>query len=396
MSSGRLILIILTGFLLPSIVRARQEVTVACTDDHTTMMEQAAVARGREDYQRSIAFYTCALQLEPDDDRAFNGRGLAYQKMGDHLRAIEDFTQALELDPMMVDTYDNRGWSHYKQTDYEVALSDFTRAIQLDRDFARAYTDRGLAFWKIGAYEAAAADFEQSIALDYELSHLPYANLAGVYYDLGDYAQAIDYLQQSVDFKPDYADGYRWLGDVYFQTQDYPAALEHYRQYVDLAGDKTPVSVRDRMRQIEGQGTLVLSLPMLTIGAIVVYTVTMMIWPRLRWRKDGEPELEPVPMAMRKTATRIDVALADEVPKPEAVPGRLAIAPVSAESRGSVIVMNTGRLNGRGSWLLLGLLAVVMVGVVAYVLGRAATKDDRGEAEDDENPAEKEGLINRE
>ena len=51
----------------------------------------------KKDYDRAIADYTMAIEIDPTHVAAYNDRGLAYTSKGDYVRAIADVTRAVEL-----------------------------------------------------------------------------------------------------------------------------------------------------------------------------------------------------------------------------------------------------------------------------------------------------------
>jgi tetratricopeptide (TPR) repeat protein len=51
------------------------------------------------EYDKAIADYTKYIQLRPNDDSAYNNRGVAYKNKGDYDKAIADYEAALRIDP---------------------------------------------------------------------------------------------------------------------------------------------------------------------------------------------------------------------------------------------------------------------------------------------------------
>src|SRR5258705_849285 len=81
------------------------------------------------DYERSIADYDASIALDPNESSTFNNRGFAYKLKGDLDRALPDYDKAIELDPRCAIAYINRGVAHYRD---DIAIEDFTRAIEND------------------------------------------------------------------------------------------------------------------------------------------------------------------------------------------------------------------------------------------------------------------------
>ena len=73
-----------------------------------------------------------------------NNRGLAYADKEDYDRAIADYDKALELDPKDATAYNNRGFTYDKKGDYDKAIADYNKALELDPKDATAYNNRGI------------------------------------------------------------------------------------------------------------------------------------------------------------------------------------------------------------------------------------------------------------
>jgi tetratricopeptide (TPR) repeat protein len=62
-------------------------------------LARAAAYDRKQQYDRAIADYDIALQLDPAQADAFNHRGEVWRKKGDRPRALADFGAAIRLDP---------------------------------------------------------------------------------------------------------------------------------------------------------------------------------------------------------------------------------------------------------------------------------------------------------
>jgi tetratricopeptide (TPR) repeat protein len=113
------------------------------------------------DYDRAIAAYDKALQLNPGDADAYNNRGTAYGHKGDHDRAIADYDQAIRLQPDLAEAYNNRGIAFEAKGDHARALADYDKAIQLKPNNAGAYMNRSIVQRAKGDYGQAIADLEK-------------------------------------------------------------------------------------------------------------------------------------------------------------------------------------------------------------------------------------------
>lgn len=96
----------------------------------------------------------------------FYNRGIAYFRQGQYDRAIADFDQALNLDPSSTFALNNRGTAYARKGQYDRAIEDFDQAIGLNPNYAITYNNRGSAYAKNGKYDYAIVDFEQALQLD--------------------------------------------------------------------------------------------------------------------------------------------------------------------------------------------------------------------------------------
>ena len=73
----------------------------------------------------------------------FFNSGKAKDSLKDFKGSIAHFTKAIELEPDNAEYYSRRGKSKYFSDDYEGSIADYTKAIELDPDNASAYYNRG-------------------------------------------------------------------------------------------------------------------------------------------------------------------------------------------------------------------------------------------------------------
>jgi tetratricopeptide (TPR) repeat protein len=131
------------------------------------------VSRGNVDadrgkYDRAIAYYTRAIEINPAEPLAFINRGSAYGQKGQYHRAVADLSRAVELDPTARLAFSNRAAAYIRMGDYGSAIADCDREIELDQGNSKAYAGRATANLLKGAYDLAIADCDRAIALDPE------------------------------------------------------------------------------------------------------------------------------------------------------------------------------------------------------------------------------------
>jgi Flp pilus assembly protein TadD len=90
------------------------------------------IAFGKEgQYDRAIAYFNKALDINPRDAETYYNRGVAHDELGQYDKAIADYTKAIEINPNLAEAYNNRGIAHYEKGKYDMACSDWKRACEL-------------------------------------------------------------------------------------------------------------------------------------------------------------------------------------------------------------------------------------------------------------------------
>lgn len=123
--------------------------------------------------QQAFAYYEEILALDPDDVRAYNGKGVVYDMLGQHEAAQDTYRQGLTLAPGDVALRNNLGLSLALLGDYREAIAALgalaaepTASIRTRQNLALVY---GLAGQPKAAAEIAGTDLspemvEQNLA----------------------------------------------------------------------------------------------------------------------------------------------------------------------------------------------------------------------------------------
>lgn len=152
----------------------------------------------KEKCDQVIAHYSKIIESNPNDYRAYNNRGNAYQQRGDYDLSLSDYDKALELNPSFDLCYINRGNTYHKTGNYERAVSDYDKAILLNPENAMAYNNRGFVFMVMRKYAEAEKDLKKSIELNpnniYALN-----SMAEFYSVQNNAAEACKWLAKAID-----------------------------------------------------------------------------------------------------------------------------------------------------------------------------------------------------
>jgi len=97
-------------------------------------------------------------------------RGDAFFKKKDFDKAVNSYTMAINIEPNNEKYYLYRGMAYYEQGDYGRANKDFTSAINHsvvkivdDNTYALCYGSRGHSYYALGKYAEAVRDYEEAV-----------------------------------------------------------------------------------------------------------------------------------------------------------------------------------------------------------------------------------------
>jgi tetratricopeptide (TPR) repeat protein len=116
-------------------------------------------------FEEALTVLDKAIQLNPRNVEALNGRGITHYYKKQYDMAIDDYTRAIKLDPGLAKLYYNRGTTYTYKHQYDKAIEDFTAAIRLDSSFTLAYLNRGNAYLIQQQYEKAFDDYSKVLEL---------------------------------------------------------------------------------------------------------------------------------------------------------------------------------------------------------------------------------------
>ncbi len=218
----------------------------------------------RQQYDGAESDFTAAVQTDPKYVQAWNNRGLVKLARGDYQSAIADFDKAVEIDPNYADGYNNRGFAWFQAAVDEKALADFNQTIKLKPDFVNALNNRGMLYMKLKRFQPAADDFSEAIRLD-EANIKHYQNRRMAYQQLGLASQAdadaerikwlvrLGQINVAVSQNPDRPDAYIERANHLAAGGRHEIALTNFERAIDVAPERSTGWV-SRAKYWLGQG----------------------------------------------------------------------------------------------------------------------------------------------
>ncbi|MGD8886727.1 MAG: tetratricopeptide repeat protein, partial [Gammaproteobacteria bacterium] len=95
----------------------------------------------------------------------YRERGIHYAELGHYDKAVADFSNAVELNPNYVTAFIGRANAYAKLEQYKAAYQDFATAQKLSPKNTAIYIMRGSLNFLLGRFEDAVADYRYYLSL---------------------------------------------------------------------------------------------------------------------------------------------------------------------------------------------------------------------------------------
>ena len=187
----------------------------------------------KDNYDLAIADFTKVIEINPKDGDAYRARGIAYGRKDNYDRAIADFTKAIEINPKDGDAYGFRGLAYTRKDNYDLAIADFTKVIEINPQEGQAYRERGIAYGRKDNYDRAIADFTKAIEINPKDRHA--YGFRGVAYTRKDnYDLAIADFTKVIEINPQDGYAYRERGSAYYMKSSYDRAVADLTKAIEI------------------------------------------------------------------------------------------------------------------------------------------------------------------
>jgi tetratricopeptide (TPR) repeat protein len=198
-------------------------------------------------YAEAIEILEEAQRYVTDEPRLFLILGIAYQRLGELEKAAITLEGAFQIDPQNIDVlsalalvYDDL--KRYNESDslYEKALRLHPDNHLLLNNYAYSLSVRNLQIDRAlkMAKEAVRQQPQNPSYLD---------TIGWVYFQIGDYKQAEEFIKQAIDKGEASAVVHEHLGDVYYMLNDITKVMEYWQKALNL--DPKNESLKDKIKR---------------------------------------------------------------------------------------------------------------------------------------------------
>jgi tetratricopeptide (TPR) repeat protein len=242
-----------------------EEISIA--QKSPTLLKQADSLIQRGNYAQAIPLFTQLIQLEPKNEKAFRGRGLANIKLGNLAAGKSDFQQAIVLNPacsncyltlaqlaaqanniketetlinkaVQIDPKNENAWLmraelREAQKDYAGSLRDFDQAIALKPNLPESYIKRAGLNERSGYEALAKADYALAIEKAPKQASVYFAR-ANFFINQSQWKRALDDLNMAISLDSTQADFHSYRGSVLYYLNEFNSSITAYSRSIQL------------------------------------------------------------------------------------------------------------------------------------------------------------------
>ncbi|TKJ32861.1 hypothetical protein CEE39_04750 [bacterium (candidate division B38) B3_B38] len=172
-----------------------------------------------ERYEEAAAILKEVVSRQPRNSRANFYLGDVYRRQGMYDEAIKYYQQGVEHDPNSATLNAELGLGYYYQGLLSKAEQSLRRALERNPSIYTAHFALALIYEKKGDFDSAIEEYKKEIENNPQ-GFKAYFNLGIIYGKRGDYTRQIELIKKSVELNSKFSEGYFYLAKAYLDTRD--------------------------------------------------------------------------------------------------------------------------------------------------------------------------------
>ncbi len=206
-------------------------ITNAVPREAVLIYNSALELSGRGDLDSALEEYHRAIAVYPEFVAAYNNIGEIFTRKGESEKAITAYLEALKIEKHYRVLL-NLGVEHFNRKNYTEALKYFSESLSREPQFIEGNFYTGYIYYNQNDFKKAEVYFLKTIEAD--VRHLK-ANLllAHVYYEWKEYHKTIECLDRVKDIADDKSFVNRFYGFCYFYLGRYDDAVKYLTEALE-------------------------------------------------------------------------------------------------------------------------------------------------------------------
>ncbi|WP_441002098.1 tetratricopeptide repeat protein [Pseudocolwellia agarivorans] len=188
-------------------------------------INQAEILYKKGMYQESLDICDKLLEKKPNLFNALQIKALNYQATGNLKNALILFEKAISIKPQHASTYNNIGNIYLSYNDFRKASKSYIKALSIESLMPEALNNLATCQVELNDNLSAVANYKKAILLD-PLKAEFQLNLGILLTDDGDFAQAQEYLMNSLSLDQSITSVYWQIFKIQIYSHRYQDAIE--------------------------------------------------------------------------------------------------------------------------------------------------------------------------
>jgi predicted O-linked N-acetylglucosamine transferase (SPINDLY family) len=192
--------------------------------DYDALNLLGVIAAQKKDYTKSLKYLESSLKINSENYIALNNLGLIYLNLKKLDLAIINFNKALKINQNYSQVHNNIGNYYIEKKEFSKAIKSYEEAIKINSNFFEAFNNIGLAYFHLENFNEAQKNYLQAIKLN-KSYYEAYNNLGTLFLSSNKNIEAIKYFSLAIQIKTDYSDAYLQRGEAYYELGNFALAI---------------------------------------------------------------------------------------------------------------------------------------------------------------------------
>ena len=192
-------------------------------------------ALGKGEGQLAADLFSKSIELKPDFEKAYYNRCVANTMIRQFPGALADINKVLSMSPNNIDARFAKAMVFFGQGQKDSTNRWLDNTLDAGKH-AEAFYYKGIMYYQIGDYDEAIKDYSGAIELKPDYAYA-YNDRASAKRAKNDLAGAIADYEKALKLNPELVFIYNNLGSAYRQNKNYDKAIEYYTKAMGAKPD---------------------------------------------------------------------------------------------------------------------------------------------------------------
>ena len=166
--------------------------------------------------------------------------------------------KAIQIDPQNVKAFVARANLNRDIDNFQDAFNDYSSAISIDPEYLDVYKERAKSYRIIRNFQGAIEDFEKVLEIDPN-HHISILNLASLYEDKEKFVKAIELYERLIKIESD-SHNYQSVARCYEHLNKYEEAIENYDKAIETCSKEEYQYFESKIEYLEDKSQLLIHL----------------------------------------------------------------------------------------------------------------------------------------